>query len=61
MTSSAPEFEAKVEDKGNGEFKVDVQPKDTNQQAATTLTIQPEDSQKVFYATARIMNTPTIQ
>ena len=61
VTSSAPEFEAKVEDKGNGEFKVDVQPKDTNQQAATTLTIQPEDSQKVFYATARIMNTPTIQ
>jgi len=61
VTSSTPEFETKVEDKGNGEFKVDVQPKDTNQQAATTLTIQPEDSQKVFYATARIMNTPTIQ
>jgi uncharacterized protein DUF1573 len=61
VTSSTPEFETKVEDKGNGEFKVNVQPKDTNQQAASTLTIQPEDSQKVFYATARIMNTPTIQ
>jgi len=61
VTSSTPDFQTKVEDKGNGEFKVDVQPKDTNQQAATTLTIQPEDSQKVFYATARIMNTPTIQ
>ena len=61
VTSSTPDFQTKVEDKGNGEFKVDIQPKDTNQQAATTLTIQPEDSQKVFYATARIMNTPTIQ
>jgi uncharacterized protein DUF1573 len=61
VTSSTPEFETKVEDKGNGEFKVNVQPKDTNQQVATTLTIQPEDSQKVFYATARIMNAPTIQ
>ena len=61
VTSSTPDFQTKVEDKGNGEFKVDVQPKDTNQQVATTLTIQPEDSQKVFYATARIMNTPTIQ
>jgi hypothetical protein len=25
------------------------------------LTIQPEDSQKVFYATARITNAPQVQ
>jgi len=25
------------------------------------LTIQPEDSQKVFYATARVTNAPQIQ
>jgi hypothetical protein len=61
VTSSSPEFQTKIEEKGNGEFKVDVQPKDTNQIAASTLSIQPEDSQKVFYATARITNAPTIQ
>src|SRR6266436_5414995 len=31
----------------------------TNSISASTLTIQPEDSQKVFYATARITNAPT--
>jgi hypothetical protein len=61
VTSSSPDFQTKIEEKGNGEFKVDVQPQDTNKIAASTLTIQPEDSQKVFYATARITNAPAIQ
>jgi hypothetical protein len=61
VTSSSPDFQTKVEEKGNGEFKIDVQPKVTNSLVASTLTIQPEDSQKVFYATARITNAPTIQ
>jgi Protein of unknown function (DUF1573) len=59
VTSSSPDFQTKVEETGKGEFKIDVQPKDTNSLTASTLTIQPEDSQKVFYATARITNAPT--
>lgn len=58
VTSSSPDYQTKVEETGKGEFKIDVQPKDTNSLTASTLTIQPEDSQKVFYATARITNAP---
>jgi hypothetical protein len=61
VTSSSPDFQTKVEEAGKGEFKIDVQPKETNNLVASTLTIQPEDSQKVFYATARITNAPAIQ
>jgi len=61
VTSSSPDFQTKVEEKGNGEFKIDVQPQETKNVVASTLTIQPEDSQKVFYATARITNASTIQ
>src|SRR5213593_4379838 len=61
VTSSSADFQTKVEEKGNGEFKIDVEPKETNNLVASTLTIQPEDSQKVFYATARITNAPVIQ
>ena len=61
VTSSSPDFQAKVEETGNGEFKIDVKPPETNKQTATTLTIQPEDSQKIFYATARITNAPAPQ
>jgi len=61
VTSSSPDFQAKVEETGNGQFKIDVQPPETNKQAASTLTIQPEDSQKIFYATARITNAPVPQ
>ena len=61
VTSSSPDFQTKVEETGNGQFKIDVQPQETNKQTASTLTIQPEDSQKIFYATARITNAPAIQ
>ena len=61
VTSSSPDFQTKVEEAGKGEFKIDVQPKETNNLVASTLTIQPEDSQKVFYATARITNAPAVQ
>jgi hypothetical protein len=61
VTSSSPDFQAKVEETGNGQFKIDVQPPETNKQVASTLTIQPEDSQKIFYATARITNAPIPQ
>ena len=61
VTSSSPDFQAKVEETGSGQFKIDVQPQDTKRPIASTLTIQPEDSPKVFYATARITNAPAIQ
>ena len=61
VTSSSADFQAKVEETGNGQFKIDVQPQETNKQTASTLTIQPEDSQKIFYATARITNAPAPQ
>jgi len=61
VTSSSPDFQTKVEEKGNGEFQIDVQPQETKNLVASTLTIQPEDSQKVFYATARITNAPAVQ
>ena len=59
--SSTPDFEAKVEEAGKGEFKIDVKPQDTSKVVASMLTIQPEDSQKVFYATARVTNAPQVQ
>src|SRR5436190_11202529 len=61
VTSSSPDFQAKVEETGNGQFKIEVKPQETNKQTASTLTIQPEDSQKIFYATARITNAPVPQ
>src|SRR6266508_4359883 len=61
VTSSSPDFQTKVEENGNGQFKIDVKPPETNKQVASTLTIQPEDSQKIFYATARITGAPVPQ
>jgi len=61
VTSSTPDFQAKVEEAGKGQFKIDVKPQDTNKVVASMLTIQPEDSQKVFYATARITNARLFQ
>jgi Protein of unknown function (DUF1573) len=61
VTSSSPDFQTKVEETGNGQFKIDVQPQETNRLIASTLTIQPEDSQKIFYATARITNARAVQ
>jgi hypothetical protein len=58
VTSSTPDFQTKVEDAGAGQFKIEVKPQDTNKITASMLTIQPEDSQKVFYATARVTNAP---
>ena len=61
VTSSSPDFETKVEQTGNGQFKIDVQPRDTSRNMAATLTIQPEGSSKTFYAMARVTNAPAIQ
>ena len=61
ITSSSPDFQAKVEETGDGQFKIDVQPQETTRSIASTLTIQPEGSPKIFYATARITTAPAIQ
>lgn len=58
VTSATPNFEAKVEQAGNGQFKINVKPQDTSKPVASMLTIQAQDSPKVFYATARITNAP---
>src|SRR5438128_11983475 len=58
VTSSSPDFQTKVEEAGEGQFKVDVQPKETSRLIASTLTIQSETSPKTFYATARITTAP---
>lgn len=58
VTSSSPDFQAKVENTGSGQFKIDVTPRVTSQMLAGTLTIQPEGSPKVFYANVRVMGPP---
>jgi hypothetical protein len=61
VTSSTPDFETKVQETGQGRFKISVQPKDTNRPIAAILTIQPGDSPKMFQATARVITAPAIQ
>ena len=62
VTSSNLEFSAKVERKNvAGDFKIDIEPKQTTRPAATTVTIQPDDSAKLFYVNARVMNPPAAQ
>jgi hypothetical protein len=58
VTSSSPDFQTKVEQVGNGEFKIDIEPKQMTHPAATTLTIQPNNSPRRFYAGARVTNVP---
>jgi len=61
VTSSSQDFQTKVEQTGNGQFKIDIQPTDTSRNMAATLTIQPEGSTKTFYAMARVTNSAAIQ
>ena len=61
VTSSSPDFQTNVEQTGNGQFKIDIQPSDTSRNMAATLTIQPEGSTKTFYAMARVTNAAAIQ
>lgn len=59
VSSSTPDFVAKVEPgPAAGEFRINIEPKQTKQPAAATLTIKlelPNGKPKVFYATARVM------
>src|SRR6266704_5348911 len=40
VASSNPEFQTKVEQAGNGQFKIEVQPRETSRMMGATLTIQ---------------------
>jgi len=57
VISSSGDFTAKVEPgKVDGEFKIEVQPKDTAKPLNATLTIKPDTNPaKVYYASARVM------
>src|SRR5947199_10858579 len=59
VTSSSPDFEPKVQETGPGQFKISIQPKETNRPVAAILTIQPDDSPKKFQDTARVMTETT--
>ena len=60
VTSANPDFLVKVEPAATGEWKINVQPKQTDHAMATQLTIQPEgpkDAPK-FVANATVTGTP---
>lgn len=58
VTSSSGDFTAKVEPGPAGQFKINVQPKDTAKPLNATLTVKPDagsGAAKVYYAQARVM------
>src|SRR2546430_1809272 len=61
VTSSSPDFQAKVEETGDGQFKIDVQPQETTRSIASRLTIQSEGSPKLFLSTVRSTTIAAIQ
>ncbi len=56
VSSSTTDFGTKVTSTGPHEFKIEVQPHDTNHGANATLKIEPENGGKPIYATARVVN-----
>lgn len=61
VSSSSPDFQTKVQQAGNGEFKIDIEPKQTTHAMVATLTIHPDNWAKTFYANARVTNVPITQ
>jgi hypothetical protein len=63
VTSSSPDFTAKVEPgAAPGEFKINVQPKETDKVLNATLTVKPDATvtpAKVYYASARVLPPAT--
>jgi hypothetical protein len=62
VTSMNPQFEAKVDKGGTpGQFRINIQPKDTKTAAFTTVTVKtdfPKDAPKSYYISARITGAP---
>jgi Protein of unknown function (DUF1573) len=63
VTSSNPQlFSTKVTaNQDKNEFKIEVTPTDTAHPATGVLTIQPDNSPRVFYATTRVMSVAAAQ
>lgn len=63
VASSSADFNTKVSSSGNGEFRIDVQPKDTSRPTASTLTVKTDSASggKAYYATARVIPAGTNQ
>jgi hypothetical protein len=55
LTPASPDFDVKVKKMGEGDFKIDIQPHDTSRAVAATFGVQPDNSDKKFYVTARVM------
>ncbi len=61
VTSSSADFLTKVEAKSPGEWKIDIEPKQTAHAMASSITIQPDfpkDPPRLFYATATVTSAP---
>lgn len=61
VNSSSPDFTTEVKQAGPGEFRVNVQPRDTAKAANATLTIKAafeNQPAKMLYANARVTGTP---
>jgi hypothetical protein len=61
LTCSNAEFVAKVEQAGEGEWKIQVQPKETSRAMNASLTIRPEvpnQSAKLYYVNASVTGGP---
>jgi len=57
----SPDFQAKVEEAGNGQFKIDVQTAGHEQSGRVDADdFSPRIHRRCFYATARITNAPTV-
>jgi hypothetical protein len=61
VSSSSPDFQTNVQQVGDGEFKIDIEPKQTTHAMVATLTIRPDNLSKTFYANARVTNVPITQ
>jgi hypothetical protein len=56
VTSSSPDFQTSVETGANGEFRINVKPKDTTRSVVATLTVKPDNPpNKPYYVAARVM------
>jgi hypothetical protein len=58
VTPVSTDFQVKVNKVGTGEFKVEVQPRDTAHPMSATFAIQPDNSPKTVYLSARVINSP---
>ena len=58
VTPVSTDFQVKVNKVGEGQFKIEVQPRDTARPISATFAIQPDDSPKAVYLSARVINSP---